>query len=124
MRWAWAISVFVATSSWASGGVHVLTAPGELPPELVERVREGLGAEPLHARKVVEGDRVCYLVTARDSRGEFGMYASPDGNALVRKTEEFSLAIWGEVLVACAVFLLVPGLLAGASTRWVVRAGR
>jgi len=123
MRWAWAIIGCVVASPWALGGDGDQLNRVQLPPELVERVREGFGAEPLQARKIVEGDRACYLVAARDSRGEFELYVSPNG-ALVRKTEEFTLARWGEVLVACAVFLMVPGLVLGAVTRWVVIAGR
>jgi hypothetical protein len=122
MRLMWAVLAIVATSSKVLAGDGEPLAPAQLPPELVERVREGFRAEPLHARKIVEGDRACYLVAARDSRGEFELYVSPNG-ALVRKTEEFTLTRWPAMLAGGALLLMLPGLLTGSVVRWFARAG-
>jgi hypothetical protein len=126
MRWVAAsivLACLVLASSAAAGDGEQLTA-SQLPPEVVSRIRERFRAEPLHARKEVEGDKSCYVVTAAHAGQVIEIYASPQGNALLRKTESFSLARWPEWLAVCALFLLLPGVVVGAAAQSVARAVR
>ena len=121
---AWAALGCLVVASPASAGDGEQFAADQLPPEVASSIREASGAEPLHARKEVEGGKACYVVTATHKGQVIEIYASPDGPALVRKTEAFSLARWPDQLAGCAVFLLLPGVVVGAAARGVVRAAR
>ncbi len=122
MRWVWgwiALGCLVTTSRVLAGDDEQLT-PDQLPAEVTSQVRES-GAEPLHARKEVEDGKVCYTVTAAYKGRVIELYVSPDGSALTRKREAFSLARWP---AGSALFLLLPGVVAGAVARGVVRAAQ
>jgi hypothetical protein len=125
MRWNcwWAVVMWltVASAGLAADGEQL--APDQLPPGVVSRIRE-FGAEPLHARKEAENGKVCYIVTAMDKGQVIEIFASPDGAALARKTEEFSLARWPSQLVALTLFVLLPGVLVGLAARGIVRASQ
>jgi hypothetical protein len=111
-----------ASSSAAADGENI---PAErLPPEVVEHIREGFHAEPLSGRKEVEGGRTCYLVAAVSKGEVIEIYASPDGHALIRKTEAFSSSRWLDRLAAAAIVIVLPGLIVGATARGMVRVGR
>ncbi len=122
--WVWAALGCLVTASpvWADDG-EVLT-PDQLPPAVMREIREGFNAEPLFARKEVEGGKECYVVTAKLNDQVIELYASPDGHALVRKTEEFTLARWAERLPGAALSLLVLGMAPGAVARGVVRTAK
>ncbi len=125
MRWiCWlgvAMCLVVASPGFAADDEQL--APDQLPPGVASRVRE-FGAEPLHARKVVENGKVCYVVTAMDNGQVIEIFASPDGAALARRTEEFSLARWRSQLVGLTFFVVLPGVLVGLAARGIVRAAR
>ena len=118
-----AVACLIAASPAPAGDGGPLP-PDQLPPEVTSRIREAFGAEPLHARKEVEGGRACYLVTAAGEGRVMEIYASPDGSVLARKTEAFSLASWVDRLAGVALVLLLPGVVAGAVARGGVRAAR
>ena len=87
----------------------------------------GSSRTALYGQKESEGGRACYAVTATHRGHVIEIYASPDGQALLRKTEAFTLARWLDGLAALAIFVLPPGVAVGAVTRGVVeprRAGR
>jgi hypothetical protein len=121
MRWLWAVLAIVAAGPTALAGVGELLAPGQLPPQLVKVVQRGFGGEVTHARKLVEGDRACYLIAARDGRDDFELFASLDGEALHLKTEDFSLGLWPKLLFAGVLLFMLPGVALGAAMRWLVR---
>lgn len=123
MRW-WIVLCCLAAAPPVSAGDDEQLTPDQLPPEMTRHIREGFRAEPLHARKEVEGDRACYVVTASYQGQAVDIYASPDWLTLVRKTEAFSLARWTGHVADGALFLLLPGVVAGAVARRAVRAKR
>src|SRR5215217_1017782 len=123
MRWVWgwtAVSCLVVVSPARAGDGERL-APDQLPPDVAKGIREAFRAEPLHGRREVEGGKARYVVTATHKGQVIEIFASPDGAVLARKTEAFSLARWPDHLADSALFLLLPGLVAGAVVRAVVR---
>ena len=126
MRWLWVWTALgcLVTAAQVSAGDGEQLATDQLPPELTNRIREGFDAEPLHARKEIEGGKACYVVTATYKGQVIELYTSPDGAALVRKTEAFSLARWTRKMASGGLFLLLPLVVVGALTREVVRAAR
>lgn len=125
MRWAWgwaAVSCLVVVSPVRAGDEQL--TPDQLPPDVASRIREAFGAEPLHGRREVEGGKARYVVAATHKGQVIEIFASPDGAALARKTEEFSMARWRDRLAEVALFLLLPGVIVGAATRGIVRATR
>jgi hypothetical protein len=122
MRWVWgwtAVSCLVVVSPARAGDGERL-APDQLPPNVANRIREAFGAEPLHGRRVAEGGKACYIVTATDKGQVIEIFASPNGAVLARK-QAFSLARWPDHLADSALFLLLPGLVAGTVARAVFR---
>jgi hypothetical protein len=107
----------------ASAGDGERLAADQLPPEVAKGIREFFRAEPLDARKELEGGKACYVVTATCQGQVIEIYASPDGHALIRKTEEFSIARWPGKLARAIPFVLLL-MVVGAVVRGVVRSGR
>ncbi len=125
MRWLWLWTVLgcLVTTLRVSAGDGDELGPEQLPPAVMEHIKEGFGAEPLHARKEVENGKFCYVVTASHRGKIIELYVSPDGAAIARKEEAFSLKRWGNDL-ASGGFVLLLGLVVvvGAVSRGVVRA--
>lgn len=124
MLWRWMAVSCLAIGPQAHAGEGERLTLDQLPPGVVKSVKESFRAEPQHARKTVEGDKARYTVTALHNGEVIEIFASPDGAALARKTEEISLTRWPVELTEAALVIVSLGMIVGALTRGWVRAVR
>src|SRR5262245_61130763 len=117
MKWTWAVLVCLLTALRVAAGDGEQLGADELPPGVTDQIRKGFGAEPLHGGKEIEGGKECYVVTAAYKGEVIELYTSPDGTAIARKTDSFSLEQWVRDLVRGDLILLLVLAVVGATTR-------
>lgn len=92
-----------------------------LPHKAVRALNEAFpGAEFLHVRKELEGDKECYVVTVMHTGRQSEYYVSRDGHVFARKV--FSVMTLPKQLAGYLVLSLLPGAISGAAARALVQA--
>jgi hypothetical protein len=113
--------IVVASLARASDSEEI--ARDKLPQAVSDHIKHAyIGAELLRAWKEMEGDKQCFVVEVVYQDHKFELYASSDGRILALKREVvLSSGLWA-FLHDSVLFLLVPGVIAGALARWLAQA--
>jgi hypothetical protein len=115
--------LLLASTARAGDGDEVALAT--LPPAVTDIITEFYpGAELLQAWKEAEDGKECYLVRIMGKGRVIDLYVAPDGRMLASKRDVFSLEYGPGLFREIALFLLLPGVVAGAVAWWMTQAAR
>lgn len=75
----------------------------------------------LRAWRESENGKECYMISMLQGDQIVDVYVSPDGSVIARKQKNASIDELPRALIDDAFIFLLPGILAGASARWLLQ---